>query len=311
MWASDLAGEGTLAFARLPEYIFARSEDEDDEEEEEETGVWKDLFLPSPKGSVRQLDQDELMASSSPTPLIHSKAAMGPARTTIESDEMEVEEFTSGYRPKTVKMADRAGRVAGVSKGIITKKGPSETEVNTSGKRSRPSGEPAAPKRVKITNGRTDVGGLDRYEESDYEEDRERNPDLLRESLEEKTMAFERRHDRINLKGVRVPDLSRIRLSTVPGLLSKVRFEFFWDPEDVLLTWFSEMRVLHYCFQKEALHSFMGGQRHQSDDLLCGLPVRQEDLHTFGGARPCHADHHTFVGRSLEGQERGICDAWR
>ena len=202
------------------------------------------------------------MVSASPTPPIRSKATKKPVRAMVESDEMEVEEFTPGVLPKTAKKADRARGIAGVSKGMIARKGPSETEANMSGKRPRRSGELTAPKRVKITNKMTDTGGPDHYEESDHEEDKERHPDLLRESLEEKTMAFERRHDHISLKGVTVPDLSRIRLSTIPSLLSKVCFGLYWAPKDMLLTWFPEMWVLHRCYQKEALRSFMGGQWH-------------------------------------------------
>ena len=60
------------------------------------------------------------------------------------------------------------------------------------------------------------------YKDSDNEEEQEKEPDLFRETFEEKTQAFGRRNKIVSLKGAKFKAKTRVSLALVPGLLSKV-----------------------------------------------------------------------------------------
>ena len=127
---------------------------------------------------------------------------------------------SDGYSetPKPSRGGKRAKAVVVVPQRSVSTRAGVQSEAGSS-KRSRDSGEglPIKRKRIEVTPSESEE-----YEDSDNEEEREKEPDLFRETLEEKIRAFGRRNKPVSLKGAEFRAKTRVTLSLVPGLLSKV-----------------------------------------------------------------------------------------
>ena len=248
VWARELAAAGSLEYAELPRSAFSDDESDDEDEEGQEeggkTGERRErpspepLFLPSsPTGSEDdQLDKDvEMDTRSVPEkPKGRPRPVPKPRAPLLETDELEEDFPAPKSKPKAVRKTVLSLKTAGTSTGTRTREEAPQPEAGTSGKRPRQSGEMTEPKRVKIAEKekgkekeKAPSRSLREYVEVDITPAQEEtHPDLLREPLEEKIAAFQRRNEKTDLKGVLVSELSRVRLSEVPGLLDKVRVEF-------------------------------------------------------------------------------------
>ena len=127
---------------------------------------------------------------------------------------------SDGYSetPKPSRGGKRAKAVVVVPQRSVSTRAGVQSEAGSS-KRSRDSGEglPIKRKRIEVASSESEA-----YEDSDNEEEREKEPDLFRETLEEKIRAFGRRNEPVSLKGAEFRAKTRVTLSLVPGLLSKV-----------------------------------------------------------------------------------------
>ena len=197
-----------------------------------------DISLPSAETTERGPSSERGISTPTmryPRPTVKrpepkKKPARPIAKMDVDEEEQEDQEesedslliHSDEYSEETPRSSKGGKRVQAVvvvpRSSLLTRKGHSSDAGSS--KRSRGSGEGSSVKRKRVEESPSVV---DEYVDSDNEEERERQSDLLRETYEEKAKAFERRGESISLRGVTFLAKTRIKLALVPGLLGKVR----------------------------------------------------------------------------------------